>query len=170
LCGGDVIGEIERSDRLIRPFVRGDVVYLRPPYGNWREREPGNEADKPTSIVCEILNEPGQFDDYVGPVNWDIVAEDWDCWRLGVTPQEAARRYFAVAEQVGRGIVLMHDSSEDPTQQLRNQTAAMTRILIPLLQKRGFRFVDLEQVPQVRAAAAIARRKTVQRFSREPNS
>jgi peptidoglycan/xylan/chitin deacetylase (PgdA/CDA1 family) len=157
LAGGDVAGELERTDRLIRPFVRGGAVLFRPPYGNWRERDEEDRADKTTSIVCDILCAGGRFADYVGPVNWDIVAEDWECWRTGVTPREAARRYVAQAERVGRGIVLMHDSSEEAAQRPRNRTAAMVRHLVPLLKGRGFRFVGLDRVPQVRAAVAARR-------------
>jgi peptidoglycan/xylan/chitin deacetylase (PgdA/CDA1 family) len=152
-AGGDVVGELVRTDALIRPYVHGGVVFFRPPYGNWRERTADGQADKPTSIVCDILNASGRFADYIGPVNWDIVAEDWECWRRGVPPEEAARRYLAQAEHVGRGIVLLHDSSEDPAQQPRNRTAQLTRLLVPLLKARGFRFVDLAQVPELRAAA-----------------
>jgi hypothetical protein len=97
------------------------------------------------------------LDDYVGPVNWDIVAEDWECWRLGVDPQECARRYLAEAQRVGRGILLMHDSSEDPQMQPRNRTMEMTRLLVPLLQNAGFRFARLDELPQVRSAMQVRR-------------
>jgi peptidoglycan/xylan/chitin deacetylase (PgdA/CDA1 family) len=157
LSGGDVVGELERTDALIRPYVRGEVTFLRPPYGNWRERDEADEADKPISIICNILNSSGRFGGYVGPVNWDIVAEDWECWQQGVTPQEAARRCLAEIQRKGRGIVLMHDCSEEPAQQRRNCTAAMTRLLVPLLKERGYRFVGLDEAPQVRAAIAAAR-------------
>jgi peptidoglycan/xylan/chitin deacetylase (PgdA/CDA1 family) len=151
VAGGDVVGELARTDALIRPYVVGEVVFFRPPYGNWREKADG-ATDKRTSIVCDLLSRSGRFKDYVGPVNWDVCAEDWECWRQGVTPDEAARRYLAEAEHVGRGIVLMHDSSEDPAMQPRNRTMEMTKILVPLLRERGFRFVPLEDVPPVRAA------------------
>jgi peptidoglycan/xylan/chitin deacetylase (PgdA/CDA1 family) len=157
LSGGDVVGELQRTDRLIRPYVRRGVIFVRPPYGSWRQRDEKDEVDKPTSVVRDILSTSGTLADHVGPVNWDIVAEDWECWRKAVTPQQAARRYLAEADRVGRGIVLMHDSSEEAALRPRNRAAAMTQFLVPLLKERGFRFVGLDQVPQVRAAMVAAR-------------
>jgi peptidoglycan/xylan/chitin deacetylase (PgdA/CDA1 family) len=81
LVGGEVVGEIQKTDRILRPYVSGEVVFFRAPYGNWREKiQPDREEDKKTSLVADILNGSGLFGDYVGPVNWDIVAEDWACW------------------------------------------------------------------------------------------
>jgi peptidoglycan/xylan/chitin deacetylase (PgdA/CDA1 family) len=154
-AGGDVVGEIERTDRLIRPFVDGPTVLFRAPYGNWREVDESGR-DRPTSVVCDVVNQSGKFDHCVGPVNWDVVAEDWECWRQGVAPEEAARRYAAEAGRVGRGIVLMHDSSEDPAMRPRNRTMEMTKLFVPLLKAKGFRFVRLDEVPGVRAAMQAA--------------
>jgi peptidoglycan/xylan/chitin deacetylase (PgdA/CDA1 family) len=153
LAGGDVIGELQKTDRLIRPYVSGEVVFFRAPYGNWRENRDANSAeDKSTSLVAYILNQSGVFPDYVGPVNWDIVAEDWACWRQGLSAQECACRYLAETERVGSGILLMHDSSEEAFVRRRNQTMQMTKILVPLLTERGYRFVRLDEIPQVRVA------------------
>jgi peptidoglycan/xylan/chitin deacetylase (PgdA/CDA1 family) len=157
VSGGDVVGELARTDALIRPHVAGGVVFFRPPYGNWREKARDGKTDKGTSVVCRLLNRCGRFKDYVGPVNWDVCAEDWECWRQGLAPEEAARCYLAEAERVGRGIVLMHDSSEEPALRPRNRTMEMTKLLVPMLRKRGFRFVPIEEVPQVRAALRASR-------------
>jgi peptidoglycan/xylan/chitin deacetylase (PgdA/CDA1 family) len=158
LAGGDVVGELAKTDAVIRPYVSGEVVFFRAPYGNWREKvAPDCEEDKDTSLVADILNRSGRFPDYVGPVNWDIVAEDWDCWRNGVSAEECARRYLAEAERIGGGIILMHDSSEEESVRLRNQTMQMTKILVPLLKKRGYRFVRLDAVPQVAIAVQTCR-------------
>jgi peptidoglycan/xylan/chitin deacetylase (PgdA/CDA1 family) len=150
-AGGDVVGELKKTDHIIRPYVPSDVVFFRAPYGNWREKiAPDSDQDRETSIVADILNDSGEFDDYVGPVNWDIVAEDWACWRQGVSAEECAHRYLAETERVGSGILLMHDSSEEEPVRARNQTMQMTKILVPLLKERGYRFVRLDAVPQVR--------------------
>jgi peptidoglycan/xylan/chitin deacetylase (PgdA/CDA1 family) len=157
LSGGDVIGELQKTDALIRPYVCGTAVLFRPPYGNWRERTPDGDADCATSVVADILNASGQFNDYVGPINWDIVAEDWACWREGVSPEECARRYLVETERVGGGIVLMHDSSEEEYVRRHNQTMRMTKLLVPQLKERGYRFVRLDEVPSVREAIAATR-------------
>jgi len=159
--GGDVVGEVERADALLRPLVSGPMIYLRAPYGNWRqtvEVAPGVFRDRPESIVAGILNASGKFPHVVGPVNWDIVAEDWECWRRGVPPEEAARRYVDAVDRVGRGIILMHDSSEDEFLRARNQTMRMTKEMVPQLKRKGYRFVRLDEIPQVRTAALVRSR------------
>jgi GT2 family glycosyltransferase/peptidoglycan/xylan/chitin deacetylase (PgdA/CDA1 family) len=157
LSGGDVVGELQKTDAIIRPYVSSTAILFRPPYGNWRERTPEGDADRDTSLVADLLNASGQFDDYIGPINWDIVAEDWACWREGVAPEECARRYLAETERVGGGILLMHDSSEDEDLRSRNRTMPMTKLLVPRLKERGYRFVRLDAVPSVRAALAATR-------------
>lgn len=153
LAGGDVVGELVQTHRVIRPYVSGEVVFFRAPYGNWREKvRPDSDEDKDTSIVADILNRSGQLADYVGPVNWDIVAEDWECWRQGISALECARRYLLETERIGGGIILMHDSSEDESMRQHNRTMQMTKILVPCLKQRGYRFVRLDAVPQIMAS------------------
>jgi peptidoglycan/xylan/chitin deacetylase (PgdA/CDA1 family) len=152
-AGGDVVGEVARADAIIRPFVSGGRVLLRPPYGSWREKtRPDGPEDAPTSIVADLLRRSGRFDDYIGPVKWDIVGEDWECWRRGVSLEECARRHLEAVERVGRGIVLMHDNSEEPEMVPRNRTMQMTKLLVTALKSLSYRFVGLDAVPQVPAA------------------
>lgn len=165
LAGGDVVGELKRTDRIIRPYVLSEAVLFRAPYGNWREKiAPDSDQDRDTSLVADILNTSGEFGDYVGPVNWDIVAEDWACWREGISAEECARRYLAETERIGGGILLMHDSSEERAMQRRNQTMSMTKILVPLLKARGYQFVRLDAVPQVQECIARARKAAVEKI------
>jgi peptidoglycan-N-acetylglucosamine deacetylase len=151
-AGEDPIDEILRTDAVIRPYA-GGPIFLRPPYGSWRARtRPDGPEDATTSIVAERLRASGRFTDYVGPIMWDILAEDWECWRCGLSVEECASRHLAAIEAAGRGIVLLHDSSEDDTLRPRNRTAEMTRLLVPELQSRGYRFVSLHEVPSIAAA------------------
>ena len=157
LAGGDVVGELERTDRLIRDAVTGPVTFLRAPYGNWREKiAPGSNVDKPTSIVAEILNRSGRFRHYVGPINWDISSLDWEFWGRGDTAEQCAAACLERVERIGRGIILMHDSSEDATLRAHNQTAETTRILVGALQQRDYRFVRLDAIPQVQSAMRVS--------------
>src|SRR5207248_11794428 len=99
LGGGDAAADLLRTDALIRPFVDGRPVLFRPPYGNWREKEAlDSDRDKDTSVVADRLNRGGRLADYLGPVNWDVCAEDWECWRQRLSAEEAAWRYVAEAE------------------------------------------------------------------------
>ncbi len=152
--GGDVIGEVARTAELIRPFVGDGPILFRPPYGNWRERsdDPGN-PEKRTSIVRKVL-ERASLPPHVGPVGWEIAAEDWECWRQGLSVEETCRRHLDEIERVDRGIVLLHDSSEDPAQVERNRAGELTRKLVPALLERGYQFLRVDEAPQVAAAIA----------------
>lgn len=144
--GGDAVAELHKTDELIASHVNGGPIYFRPPYGNWREKsESDGPEDAPTSIVADILNRTDRFARYIGPVLWDIVAEDWECWRLGVSPRECARRYVREAERIGKGIILLHDSAEDEELRRCNRTFELTRRLVPMLRRRGFRFASLDE-------------------------
>ena len=107
-----------------------------------------------------MLNASGRFSDYLGPVNWDISAEDFAFWRRGAPADEAAAAYLQLIEETGRGIVLMHDSSEEDLVRSNNQTLELTMLLVPELRRRGYRFVPLTEIPQVqvllRAGSACA--------------
>src|SRR5581483_6461620 len=128
------------------------VVFLRPPYGSWRQKSrPDGPQDYPTSLAADLLNQSGRFVNYVGPVKWNIVGEDWACWEQGIPPEECARRYVEAAERAGRGIILMHDSADTEEARRRNRTLELTRLLVPLLEARGFRFAPLDAVPELRA-------------------
>ncbi len=160
LSGGDVVGEVERADAVLGENGR-EQIFLRAPYGNWRETEGPGGRDKPVSLVAGLLNASGRFPSHVGPVNWDVCAEDWKCWQQGLSAKEAARRYLEQVEHRGRGIVLMHDSSEEAAVRPRNRTVQMTKLLVPVLKRRGYRFVRLDEVPQVRSAARVTSQLTL---------
>lgn len=140
---GDVVGQVLQTDALIKKWIDGSTIYFRPPYGYW------------SPDLEQTLN--GNFDavmHHVGPVTWDIDCGDWDYWRRGESPERCVEAYLTNIDLAGRGIVLMHDSIADrPVVLRRNRTYEMTRLLIPLLKARGYRFVRLDAVPEVAAAA-----------------
>lgn len=156
--GGDVIGEIARTDEIIAPFVGAGVTFLRPPYGNWRETEPvgGAVRDRPFSCVARALNADGRFRNHVGPINWDISGEDYDFWRQGLPAEDCARRYLERIRSAGRGLILMHDSSEDECLRAGNRTYEVTRIIVPILESEGYRFLQLDGIPQVQSAMRVS--------------
>ena len=161
-AGGDVVGELTRTDAIVRVFADNGPICFRAPYGNWRQIDPSTNEDKKHSIVAEQLNRSGRFSDYIGPVNWDISAEDFAFWRHGASAAEAAEAYLREIEAIGRGIVLMHDSSDDPVIARQNRTLELTMLLVPALQRRGYRFVPLQELPAVKSILAkrnVATRK-----------
>src|SRR5207247_129538 len=90
----DIIGEIARTDAIIRDLTDDGPIFLRPPYGNWRQVDPATQKDCEHSIVAEKLNRSGRFGNYVGPVNWDISAEDFAYWQRGASAGDAAEAYL----------------------------------------------------------------------------
>jgi peptidoglycan/xylan/chitin deacetylase (PgdA/CDA1 family) len=157
VAGGDVVGEIAQTDALIRAAVASPVTFLRAPYGNWREKvAPDSDADQQTSIVAEILNRSGRFPHYVGPINWDISSLDWEFWGRGDPADRCATALLQRVERIGRGIILMHDSSDDPAIQANNRTPEATQLLVAALKQRGHRFVRLDEIPQVQSAMRVA--------------
>ena len=156
--GGDVVGEVAVTDALIRQQCSEPVIYLRAPYGNWRETiEPENAIDRPRSVVAELLNQTALSKDSVGPINWDISGHDYDYWKNGRPADECAQEYLARIHERRRGIVLMHDSSEDAIIRSRNRTFELTRLIVPVLERLGYSFVRLDEIAQVRSAAQVSR-------------
>jgi len=148
---GDVVGEIARTEAILREFAGDTPRFFRAPYGNWRQVDWETKADKAVSNAAETLNASAQFDDYIGPVNWDISAEDFAFWRRSDSAGQAAVAYLALIEEVGRGIVLMHDSSNEEVIRRGNQTLELTQLLVKELKGRAYRFVGIEELPQVKA-------------------
>ncbi len=161
--GGDVVLEVARTAELIAAETSPPVVFFRPPYGNWRETSgSGKNGDKPMSIVARVLNGSALARTHVGPINWDISGHDYDYWRQQRSADECAAEYLAEIDRVGRGIVLLHDSSEDPGIRDRNCTFELTRRIIPPLKRLGYRFIALDAIPQVRSAVRVERQIALQ--------
>jgi hypothetical protein len=55
----------------------------------------------------------------------------------------------------------LHDSSEDEHVRRCNQAAALTKLLVPALRTQGYRFVAVDETPQVRQAIDVARGATL---------
>jgi peptidoglycan/xylan/chitin deacetylase (PgdA/CDA1 family) len=155
--GGDVVSEIDQTDRLIRRHQRDEITFLRPPYGNWRQETAPGDPGRPVSIVAERLNASSLAARYVGPINWDISAEDYDYWRDGKSAEECAARYLRLIQEQQRGIVLMHDSSENLAMRSANRAFEVTRLVVSALSRRGYHFVGLDEIPQVRSAARVVK-------------
>ena len=133
-AGSDIVAELTDTDRAIRDATGASASFFRAPYGRW-------SAD-----VAATLNADPTAGAYVGPVHWDMNAEDWAFWRDGAAPEVCAAEYLKTIEDVGRGIVLMHDcTADDDTWQRNNATYEVVRILVPQLKARGYRFVGLDE-------------------------
>jgi hypothetical protein len=85
---------------------------------------------------------------------WDIDACDWGFWRHGRSAQECAAAYIRKIQEVGRGIVLMHDSSFEDDIRSQSYTFEAVKLPVDWLQHNGYSFIALNSIPQVRNALA----------------
>jgi peptidoglycan/xylan/chitin deacetylase (PgdA/CDA1 family) len=114
------------------------------------------ESVPPVSRLAEALNASGKFPNSVGPIHWDILGGDWECWGRGESVPSCVQKYQDQIERTGRGIVLMHDGGSHPYLQANNRTFEMVKTLIPVLREKGYSFLRLDSVPQVRSAAKVS--------------
>ena len=159
-AGGDVSTEVAQADQAIgSPSAEGRITFLRAPYGDWRDEPLPIESGVPPvlSTVAARLNDARTFPHLVGPVGWDIDAQDWKFWKDGRSAEECGEAYLDAIEAAGRGIVLMHDSAESDLLQANNRALEMVRRLVPILLERGYTFVRLDAVPGVASACQVSR-------------
>ncbi len=145
----DVVSELEQTDAIIAPFTGGHF-FFRAPFGDF-------------DAIAAAAVEASPMKKYIGPVTWEIgdrmgpaQAADWDCWKPGadnvvMTPQQCGDLYLAQIEAVGRGIVLLHDPyfiNDDPAQ---GGTVDMVKLIVPVLEAKGYTFARLEDVPAIAA-------------------
>lgn len=139
-----LLNEVRMVDTQIAPHMRpGDKLYFRAPYGYWK------------SAHASILNADTRLRHYVGPIYWDIggqmsmsrdgyvmAAADWDCWRIGWTPQTCAKGYLREIRRKDGGVVLMHS--------IHINSEALVRAVVPALIEEGYVFLRLDQMPEYR--------------------
>lgn len=134
--GGDIVDELTRTAALLDASGRGESRAFRPPYGFW-------DPHVAATLNADITLGAG----HVGPFNWTIDCRDWEGWKNGDDPSVVAARYRTEANQVKKGIVLLHDYTADfPDIAKVNRSAELTRALVPMLIADGFRFVPLAAV------------------------
>lgn len=136
----EVREQILAAHNTIAPYLKQNVCYFRAPFASW-----------PTRFV-EGLNQqlPTGFD-YIGPINWDINKDDWEFWKKGKSAEDCAKAYLKKINSVGRGIILMHDSTANDGllgEKMRqgNRCLDTVKILVPQLKALGYRFVGLDEI------------------------
>ncbi len=162
LNAAQVVAEVTDVDTLIAPYVPNNRFLLRAPFGYW------NQA------VYDALQDGG-MKKYVGHVEWESgdnldpatnQAADFACWQgqagpPATTPMSSKAcgdLYVKEIENVGKGIVLMHDAdySANPTTNDPNaspgNTITMVKYIVPILKAKGFTFIGVDEVPDIAAA------------------
>src|SRR5713101_4879697 len=144
-AGGDLFGQVARTDGHIRKWVDGPTIFFRPPYGAW------------SPDIAKALNDNFALClNHIGPMLWDIDGGDWTCWQTGTTPQDCVQGYLNLIAQKEHGIVLMHDSSADRDAVKKvNMTFTLTQLLVPTLQQQGYQFVRLDSIPNIQNATHV---------------
>jgi peptidoglycan/xylan/chitin deacetylase (PgdA/CDA1 family) len=153
------VDEVAAAHRAIEPYTTSGKLgklAFRAPYGLW---------NRP---LAEALNGNDELRrTYFGPVGWDIDARDWEFWRkaAGVNDGDALERCIARHLELitarRRGIVLMHSDSLDEDARPKNQANLLVERIVPRLQELGYRFVRLDDIRQIQAAAGVTQRFTI---------
>lgn len=137
LTQAQVLDEMESTHKLIAPYVDQNFLF-RAPFGAW------------SKTLSDSIN-ASSLAFYAGNIFWDIGGElsgnyaaDWNCWSSSISVVDCGKRYEAEVNDRGRGIVLMHD--------VTNQTWQMSRYLIPRLKEQGYQFVRADEVPRIKTA------------------
>jgi peptidoglycan/xylan/chitin deacetylase (PgdA/CDA1 family) len=141
-----VLDEIAKTTAILQPILKSDIVYFRAPYGAWNP-----------NITTYMNMHISDNKKYIGPFHWDISGDDWCFWDKGATAEECAEKYLQLINKAGKGIVLMHDSTADPVSfyphanrmRQNNLTFETIQLLIPELKKEGYKFVNLDKIPEV---------------------
>lgn len=152
LPDAEIVQEITETDAKIEPFVPSKRLLFRPPFGDYDEQTFG-------ALSGSAMNK------YVGPILWDVGDKmdeaagrvaDWDCWQDGVDGKRMAMKacgdlYVTEMKRADHGIVLMHDpyfNEADPEQM---GTVDMVMYIVPILKEAGFKFMRVDQVPDIAA-------------------
>ncbi len=151
----EMVAEVVKTRELIMSEdFRTAPIFFRPPYGGWTRR------------MANILNaDAATCLDHIGPVGWEVCADDFAFWRDGRTAAACADAYesLVMRRKARNGILLCHDrTADDPAISQKNQTLAMIRLLVPRLRARGLRFAALGEIPAIAALSRALIRCTLQ--------
>ena len=148
LTGPQVIAELEEVDKQIAPLVKNNIWLFRPPYGHW------NDATTATLEKTPMKK-------YVGPILWNIggtmgvnQAADTECWKAATlkTVNECGDLYLKEIDNVGKGIVLLHDPYFiDMMNPESGGTYQMVQYIVPKLKAKGYTFKRVDEVPDIAA-------------------
>ncbi len=145
LTDQEVVAELEQVDAMISPFIKDGKFLFRPPYGQF---------DQKTFDTLEKT----AMKKYVGPILWDVGgtmaapnrAADTECWKAGISVQACGDMYLKEIDNVGKGIVLLHDpyfiEQNNPES---GGTYQMAQYIVPKLKAAGYKFVRADEVPAI---------------------
>lgn len=123
--------ELNATQRAIQSITGHSTIYFRPPY--YADAEPQTMVE-----VRPIVQAVGYVTvgESIDPEDWLLEAAGDDGVPVQRKAEDFAQRVIDDAEAGKGSIVLLHDAGGD-----RSETVKALRILVPELEKRGFRFV-----------------------------
>ncbi len=145
--------EMSETGKLLEPYYTNNIRLLRTPYGSWSSSVYDQLSDVPgaSKVVGNIFwNAGGALDCKYEDGKWTcpVGAADWACWAPGkgrpaVPVEVCGQGYLNEIEGRGgkRGVILTHD--------IDVRSLELAKWLIPRLKERGYKFVRLDQVPEI---------------------
>ena len=148
LTDPQVIAELTDVDKQLAPLIKDDIWLFRPPYGHWDDKTAALLAGSPMKK-------------YIGPILWNIggmmganQASDAQCWKAETlkTVTECGDLYLREIDNVGKGIVLLHDPYFiDMNNPDSGGTYQMIQYMVPILKSKGYTFKRVDEVPDIAA-------------------
>jgi peptidoglycan/xylan/chitin deacetylase (PgdA/CDA1 family) len=130
-----LLTEIRKVDQGITPYVVGNIYLFRAPNQDFNE------------TLAEYLNRQG-LQKYVGPIGWDMSMEIDDPEIVALCRDEitstsiCSRLFLNIVQQKKKGILRFTDSQKG--------LLGFLKELIPELEATKFKFLRLDQVPDIR--------------------
>lgn len=125
------------------PVIRDGFYLIRPPHNGW------------STAPYQAIVSDASLDKLVGPIFFDAGGNDWDCFRQGKTATTCGNEILSQfdSQAVNRGIIQMHDWLMYNVGTPR--ALEMAQYLVPQLKARGFTFVPLDALPEVKGTLSF---------------
>ncbi len=147
LTDAEIVEELTKVDTAIATHVKDNKWLFRPPFGQFDDK-----------TFAALDKSP--MKKYVGPILWNMggthappaKAADTECWKTAMSAEACGDAYMSDIVNIGSGIVLLHDPyftvPNDPT---TPGTFQMVQYLVPKLKAAGYKFVRVDEVPDIAA-------------------
>ena len=164
LSGGaaQLIQEIAETDTDLAGFIPSGWFLFRAPYGDYDQVDYTDLVGRLPTVRHSSTGDMGGLDELLpdrsrGSACWQgqiTTASGQPGGAAGtgyLTTHECGDAYLAEIHSVGSGVVLMHE----PYYWDHGDTLAMIQYILPKLIAEGYTFVRLDDVPDIRPAAAL---------------
>jgi len=81
---------------------------------------------------------------------------DWVFWQAGKDAKSCAKGYLELIKRLPRGIILIHDFSNDRGMRSNMWPLELVHMVVDWLQENEFQFRRIDSIPQVEDAASVS--------------